>query len=618
MKKYYLLFFSIVCFSQSDVEKNIIVSSYSKPASEELIRKNKLKNIEQRQLIQNYKKAYKIIESENYSLQRIYNGVPIFYTVFNEGSAKTIGATELYSGASLGLNLTGEKLTIGLWDSGQIRETHIEFGGRVTTGDFGGNVSLHATHVTGTVVAAGSSSTRKGIAFKAKANTYDWFSDVQEMSLFASNGNLVSNHSYGYAVNATTSKSVFGSYDRSSVEIDELLYTFPHYQAVYASGNDRDKYSIPQLAEKQGYDMVTGATCSKNAIVVAAVNKVLTYDDNTSVAMSNFSNYGPTDDGRIKPDIAAAGVGISSTGITNDNTYTTLSGTSMAAPAITGLIGLLQNHFNNLNPLKYMKASMVRGLLCHSAKEAGSGIGPDYEFGWGLADGKKAAEIITNANKTAILEQVSLNQGSVFLKTIVIDSKQSIAVTICWTDPAGIANTSGVIDQRTPRLVNNLDLQITKDGVVYFPWKLDVNSPQSPASQNSDNDVDNIEKVFIDNAQPGTYTIRVSHKGTLINGLQEFSLIANAATGLNLSSSDFDKNNLIELYPNPSKEHINYSLPSNFILNQITIYDTLGKVIKQFDAQNSNRLNISELENGLYFVHFMGDKNSITKKFIKE
>jgi subtilisin family serine protease len=55
--------------------------------------------------------------------------------------------------------------------------------------------------------------------------------------------------------------------------------------------------------------------------------------------MSSFSNYGPTDDGRIKPDISA-GVNVYSA-ILTDQTYETCKGTSMAAPAITGLIVLL-------------------------------------------------------------------------------------------------------------------------------------------------------------------------------------------------------------------------------------------------------------------------------------
>jgi hypothetical protein len=52
--------------------------------------------------------------------------------------------------------------------------------------------------------------------------------------------------------------------------------------------------------------------------------------------------------------------------------------------------------------------------------------------------------------------------------------------------------------------------------------EMDVANPQSPATNNSDNEVDNIEKVFIENAEPGTYTIQVTHKGALLNGSQDF------------------------------------------------------------------------------------------------
>jgi subtilisin family serine protease len=49
------------------------------------------------------------------------------------------------------------------------------------------------------------------------------------------------------------------------------------------------------------------------------------------------------------------------------NIQETLSGTSMAAPAITGLIVLLQQHYKNVNNV-FMKAATVRGLH-HSADE---------------------------------------------------------------------------------------------------------------------------------------------------------------------------------------------------------------------------------------------------------
>jgi hypothetical protein len=59
------------------------------------------------------------------------------------------------------------------------------------------------------------------------------------------------------------------------------------------------------VAAKGGFDMLTEVLCLKNVLVVAAVNAVATYNGPSSVVMSSFSNYGPTDDGRIKPDISA-------------------------------------------------------------------------------------------------------------------------------------------------------------------------------------------------------------------------------------------------------------------------------------------------------------------------
>ncbi len=66
--------------------------------------------------------------------------------------------------------------------------------------------------------------------------------------------------------------------------------------------------------------------------------------DNTT-AMSSFSGWGPTDDGRIKPDIVAKGVSVySSLGNANNNSYASWQGTSMSGPMVSGSIGLLLEH----------------------------------------------------------------------------------------------------------------------------------------------------------------------------------------------------------------------------------------------------------------------------------
>jgi serine protease AprX len=234
---------------------------------------------------------------------------------------------------------------------------------------------------------------------------------------------------------------------------------------------------------------------------VAAVEELLNYTDPTSVIMSSFSNYGPPDDGRIKPDISAKGVNTNSCVSGGNNAYAIFSGTSMAAPAISGLVVLLQKHYNNLNS-SYMRAATVRGLICQSAKETGFAPGPDYEFGWGLADAEKAANIISHKGASSILDELTLNNGQTYTRQFSINSPQYLSATICWTDPKGTGNIAGSEDVRTPRLKNNLDLKILKDGNIYYPWKLNADDPVAGATNDSDNDVDNIERVEIELAEP--------------------------------------------------------------------------------------------------------------------
>lgn len=619
MKVFFLLLLSpFFIVAQTTVERKKISDSYNKELFSKL--KNDAISYEKQQTdsIALYKKQHNFVDSEKKSLQKIENGLPIFYTTYNQGSSHTIGTDKMYPNGSLGLNVTGEGMTAGVWDGGKVRTTHVEFAGnKVTLGDDAVSFNNHSTHVTGTIVALGVSSLRRGIAYGAHANTYDWDSDYSEMLDFGSAGFLTSNHSYGY-VATSLPISKFGSYDVSSIEVDNVSNANPYYQIVIAAGNDRDDFTIDQVGNKGGYDLLTGKSNAKNAIVVAAVNQVDNYFDSSSVEMSTFSNFGPTDDGRIKPDISAKGVGVSSTISTSNIAYDTYQGTSMATPAITGMILLLQKHFSDMNFSSYMRASTVRGLICHSAKEAGFYPGPDYEYGWGLANAEAAANIITNKNISTVLEENTLTNNQIFTKQITLDSAQKLSATICWTDPTGASNGTAE-DNRTPRLKNNLDLKILKNGQVYFPWKLNVEDVAAPATNDSDNNVDNIEKVEIENAQPGVYTIQVSHKATLTGGSQVFSLIANGSTGINLNTSNYDFDKNVFIYPNPTTNTLNYSINDAISIDSIRINDVSGKAINNFKADlNHNDIDVSNLSSGIYFVTFVSEQSSVTKKFVKQ
>ncbi|RKS00523.1 S8 family serine peptidase [Flavobacterium sp. 102] len=618
MKYLLLLLVSISGFSQTVSDRNKIIARYDQEKIALLKNKTEAYYRSQQLLIEQYKKNHPYVESETNLLQKFDNGFPLFYTVNNQGSAITLAADKLYPGGSLGLSLTGAGMVCGIWDGGRIKDSHQELtGGKIIFGDENPTNSDHATHVAGTILATGVSPTRKGIAYDGIAVTYSFAGDYPEMITFAENGNIVSNHSYGYIVTNFPNWR-FGSYDISSIEIDDASNAFPYYQMVIAAGNDRNDNTIPQLGVKGGYDMLTGASVSKNSIVVAAVNGVPNYLDESSVIMSSFSNFGPTDDGRIKPDIAAKGVAVSSCTGPSNSSYSSYQGTSMATPAITGMIMLLQQHYNDLNG-EFMKAATVRGLVCHSAKEAGLNLGPDYEYGWGLGNAELGAEIISGKDVTTLLEQNTLLNAQVFTKQISITSTQDITATICWTDPTGNSNASGDNDNRTPRLKNNLDLKIFKDGITYYPWKLDPSDPAAGATNDSDNDVDNIEKVQLFGAEPGVYTIQVTHKGTLLGGQQDFSLIANGVDGLSLNTRDYNLEDNIFVYPNPTNDILNYNIKNNIEITSINIHDISGKELFRNDSVvDSSAINVSNLSSGVYFITFQSDRNSVTKKFIKK
>lgn len=535
------LLWAMTATAQTQMEREQIVRSYDKTQSEALQQSIATKYGQKSQEMLQYAQQNNIpvrkqLNNGTYAeLQRIAaDGTPIYYATSNAGCAKTTRANALNTGGVLGLTVNGQNMSLAVWDGGPMRTSHTAFGGRVTQGDgvtftTADDNNGHANHVAGTMVASltANNGYSRGMAYAANLVGYDWNNDVTEATTAAANGLLVSNHSYGYGVvdyNGVLQipKHWVGKYDETAADWDAIMYNYPYYQQVNAAGNDREYQAT--ITNKGGYDLLTGHSCAKNAIVVAAVYEVANYTSASSVTMSSFSNWGPTDDGRIKPDISAKGVDVNSTYSNSNSAYATLSGTSMASPNATGTLGLIQQHYKNVKS-SYMYASMLRGLVLHTADEAGSAAGPDYKFGWGLMNAKRAAEVITaSTGSTAILSSQVLSNGGSYTITVTAPGSQNLEATICWTDPAGNAITNSTIDDATRALKNDLDIRITRSGTTYMPWILNPASPATAATT-GDNIRDNVEKIFISAAASGVYTITVTHKGTLVGSNQRFSLV---------------------------------------------------------------------------------------------
>jgi hypothetical protein len=79
-------------------------------------------------------------------------------------------------------------------------------------------------------------------------------------------------------------------------------------------------------------------------------------------------------------------------------------------------------------------------------------------------------------------------------------------------------------------LVNDLDLRVVgPGGTTHEPWILDPANPGNAAAT-GDNFRDNVEMVVIDAPTSGTYTVRITHKGSLTSAPQDFGLILTGLT----------------------------------------------------------------------------------------
>ena len=618
-----LCLFSMSFHAQSISQEHYnSLSEDNKQLYAELLESNMLRNERISQYLNSnpdVSRAFQNDEGASLSMYDVINGRPVYRSTYNSQAGIATKTRDLQVGGSLGLDLDGTGMVVGVWDGGPAEPTHPEFADasgsnsriiNVENENTQGNIAFsdHGTHVMGTIGAKGVNTSAKGMATNVTIRSYNFNDDAIEMFVEVTgvNGIILSNHSYGIP-SESVDPWFMGAYTNGAKEIDDLARNNPKYLMVASAGNSGNFTYSGGLAP--GMDKLTGDKTAKNNLVVANANASFDlFTGEYNIDISTSSSQGPTDDFRVKPDITAVGTGVFST---VPGGYATLSGTSMSSPNTTGTIVLLQQYYEQLHG-EFMNSSTLKGIVCHTASDDTDIPGPDHRFGWGFLDANAAAQLITNdMSSQAIIDELTLLNGQIYTTTFSAVEGEKLSATISWTDISGQV-VSNDLNNPSPRLVNDLDIRMTKDGVTYLPYKMEFGGVFGIVNTKADNTTDNIERIDIDAPETGTYTLTVSHKGILettpFNPLQQdFALIV---SGKNLSLGVEDEAAVFnsKIWPNPTNDILNLTLEPKSNENiKLSMIDLQGRVVFNsnidiFNAQITETIDISNLANGTYIL----------------
>lgn len=129
--------------------------------------------------------------------------------------------------------------------------------------------------------------------------------------------------------------------------------------------------------------------------------------------------------------------------------------------------------------------------------------------------------------------------------------------------------------------------------------------------------------------EAGTFRMRVAMRYNTAPGacvsfdygeVEDYTVNIVAATGAMMAVKDnqIEEAQNVKIYPNPAKDELTVVLPQNTENAKVMLYDLTGKMIKNINVQAKQKLNISDLNSGVYMIVIENNGKVSTHKLIKQ
>jgi hypothetical protein len=318
------------------------------------------------------------------------------------------------------------------------------------------------------------------------------------------------------------------NYPSTAREVDAFVWSHPDSLVIFNTGNLGAKGPTPESS-------LSAPGSAKNTIQVGGTRST-SWDDEI---LSEFTLFGPTRDGRIKPELVAPARVVAGDRDFDSNPatcdVTRQSGTSWASPSVAGAAALVRQYYTEgFHPTGQRResdrftpsAALLKATLIAAASPrrlrrdivTGSAVPalptPSVEQGWGFPVLDDALYFAGDARRLRVRDVPlagGLAQGEAATETIVLRGGTPFRAVLVWTDPPGTVRSPS---DTTPQLVNDLDLRVVAGGRTFHP-----NGRTSPDRLN------NTEVIEIDEPLAGPVEVEVSATRLGFGPRQSYALV---------------------------------------------------------------------------------------------